>query len=50
MAARYWHHWLAALETLMAAKGATNTAALADREQAWHEAAARTPHGEPIEL
>ncbi len=47
---RYWHHWLAALETLMTAKGATDRTALAERERAWHAAAARTPHGEAIEL
>lgn len=47
---RYWNHWLAALETLMSAKGVTSPAALAEREAAWHAAAARTPHGEAIEL
>ncbi len=47
---RYWTHWLAALEALMEAKGATDAAAIAAREKAWHDAAARTPHGEPIVL
>lgn len=46
----YYQHWLAALETLLSEKGLTSAAAINQREQAWHDAAARTPHGEPIEL
>ncbi|MEM8750373.1 MAG: nitrile hydratase accessory protein [Pseudomonadota bacterium] len=48
--ADYFHYWLAALETLMTEKGLTTQDAIKTREQQWHEAAARTPHGEPIEL
>lgn len=46
----YYHHWLRALEKLMIAKGATNQNDLSTREKAWHDAASRTPHGEPIKL
>ncbi len=45
----YFLSWLAALESLTAHQGVTSDA-LSAREQAWHDAAARTPHGEPIEL
>ena len=47
---RYYHHWLAALETLVSAKGASSAAELARHAQAWHHAAERTPHGRPIAL
>ena len=46
----YYHHWLAALERLAAEKGVTDVARLAVTRQAWANAAARTPHGQPIEL
>jgi nitrile hydratase accessory protein len=46
----YYHHWLNALERLVAAKGVTDTATLARYQHAWDHAADRTPHGEPIEL
>lgn len=46
----YYRHWLAALEDLLARKNITTAEIIARREQAWHQAAARTPHGEPIEL
>ncbi len=46
----YYHHWLAALEDLVAAKGATNATELARCAQAWDHAADRTPHGQPILL
>ncbi len=49
-ARQYYHHWLAALENLMAEKGVVTPQAIETRERQWHEAAARTPHGEPIEL
>jgi nitrile hydratase accessory protein len=34
---RYYHHWLAALERLAAAKGLTDRAALLRRKEAWAE-------------
>lgn len=46
----YYLHWLAALEKLVAAKGAVTDAELADRKAAWDRAARATPHGEPIVL
>ena len=46
----YYRHWLAALESLVTAKGATTAAELAHTRDAWDRAADRTPHGEPIEL
>ena len=46
----YWRAWLAALETMLARHAIADTRTVADREAAWHAAAARTPHGEPIEL
>jgi nitrile hydratase accessory protein len=47
---RYYHHWLAALERLVAAKGLTDPAAMLARKEAWAEAYRRTPHGKPVEL
>ena len=46
----YYRHWLAALERIVAAKGVTDDATLADHRDAWGRAAHRTPHGDPIEL
>ena len=47
---RYYEFWLAALEKLVAARGATDARALHERAEAWSRAAAATPHGRPIEL
>jgi nitrile hydratase accessory protein len=47
---RYYEHWLAALERLVAAKGLSNRAAMLERKQAWAEAYRHTPHGKPVEL
>ena len=46
----YYHHWLAALERMVAHKGVTDRATLARHRDAWDRAADRTPHGMPIEL
>ena len=46
----YYRHWLAALETLVADKGASSASELARYRDAWDHAADRTPHGRPIEL
>ena len=46
----YYEHWLAALEKIVAQKGLASEAALQARKQDWQEAAARTPHGQPIAL
>jgi nitrile hydratase accessory protein len=46
----YYRHWLAALETLIAAKGIGSQTELMQYREAWTRAAERTPHGQPIEL
>ena len=46
----YYSHWLAALETLVVAKGAASAGQLAERRDAWDRAARATPHGQPILL
>ena len=47
---RYYAHWLAALEKIVAQKELASQASLEKRRHAWKEAAARTPHGMPITL
>ena len=46
----YYHHWLAALERLVADSGAASTDEQERTRAAWRRAAERTPHGHPIEL
>ena len=46
----YYHHWLAALEALVAAKGLSSLEELTRCQRAWKHAAQRTPHGMPIDL
>jgi nitrile hydratase accessory protein len=46
----YYHHWLAALERLVAVKGLADLETLSLTRDAWERACARTPHGAPIEL
>jgi nitrile hydratase accessory protein len=46
----YYHHWLATLERMVAQKAVTSQADLAAHRDAWERAAARTRHGQPIEL
>jgi len=46
----YHEHWLRALESLAALKGAASADELARCGRAWAEAAERTPHGSAIEL
>ena len=46
----YYRHWLAALEQIVAAKGASSAEELVRYAAAWDHAADRTPHGKPIEL
>jgi len=47
---RYYHHWLAALETLVTAKQAVDNSHLLVRKEEWAEAYRRTPHGHPVTL
>jgi nitrile hydratase accessory protein len=46
----YYHHWLAALERIVSAKGLADAGRLARTRDAWQHACERTPHGTPIEL
>jgi len=46
----YYHHWLATLERLVAAKGVATPDLLHRTRDAWDHAADRTPHGMPIVL
>ena len=46
----YYHHWVCALERLVAEKGVADPAALTRYRDAWERAADATPHGQPIEL
>jgi nitrile hydratase accessory protein len=46
----YYHHWLAALERLVAAKDLLSARDLAARKEAWRDAAAHTEFGRPIVL
>jgi hypothetical protein len=46
----YYAHWLAALERIVASKGASSAGELSRYAAAWDHAADRTPHGQPIEL
>jgi nitrile hydratase accessory protein len=46
----YYHHWLNALERIVAEKGAADQSTLARYRVAWQRAALRTPHGSPITL
>jgi nitrile hydratase accessory protein len=48
--ARYYEHWLAALEGLVTAKRLVVEPELATRKDAWAEAYRMTPHGRPVEL
>jgi nitrile hydratase accessory protein len=47
---RYYHHWLAARERLVSAKGLVDGPSLAARKAAWEAAYRATPHGRPVEL
>jgi nitrile hydratase accessory protein len=46
----YYQHWLAALESLVAGKGASSADELSRYQRAWEHAAHRTPHGQTIDL
>jgi len=46
----YYTHWLNALESMVLAKELGTAEQIHDLEHAWEDAAARTPHGQPIVL
>ena len=47
---RYYEHWLAALERIVADKRLVAASELMTRKAQWDRAARETPHGRPIEL
>jgi nitrile hydratase accessory protein len=47
---RYYEHWLAALERLVAAKGLSDPDEMLVRKNAWADAYRHTPHGKPVAL
>jgi nitrile hydratase accessory protein len=47
---RYYHHWLAALERLVATKNLVAASSLLARKAEWVEAYRRTSHGTPVTL
>ena len=47
---RYYEHWLAALELLVAAKGLSDPDEMLVRKNAWADAYRHTPHGKPVVL
>jgi nitrile hydratase accessory protein len=47
---KYYEHWLAALERLVARKGLADPEAMRARKEAWAAAYRTTPHGKPVEL
>ena len=47
---RYYFHWVAALEGLIAERGLATAGDLAERKAAWADAYRHTPHGQPVEL
>jgi nitrile hydratase accessory protein len=46
----YYHHWLAALERIIATKEIATLETLYRVKHAWEHACERTPHGKPIVL
>ena len=46
----YYNHVLDALERLVLEKSLATPDALAARKEAWRDAHARTPHGQPVRL
>lgn len=46
----YYERWADALQEILEARGVATAQDVEDGAQAWHDAAARTPHGMPIEL
>ena len=46
----YYHHWLAALEKIVAAKGVLTPDELINRKNEWEQVVQHTEHGKPIQL
>lgn len=47
---RYYEHWLAALESLVAGRDLASSTELITRKAAWEAAYRRTEHGHPVQL
>ena len=47
---RYYEHWVAALENLLAERRLATPAELARRKAVWADAYHATPHGKPVAL
>jgi nitrile hydratase accessory protein len=47
---KYYEHWLAALERLVATKGLSDRNEMLVRKNAWADAYRHTPHGKPVAL
>jgi len=48
--ARYYEHWLGALEDLVTGRDLATADALHERKHAWEHAYENTPHGKPVAL
>ena len=46
----YYHHWVAALERICAAKSLVGFPEMDVRKETWRKAYLNTPHGKPIDL
>lgn len=46
----YYLHWLNALERILVDSKLARGDELAELQQRWHDAALRTPHGQPIKI
>ena len=46
----YYHHWTAALETMLTTRSVTDNETVNQLADSWSRAAHATPHGQPIEL
>jgi hypothetical protein len=45
----YYHHWVAALESLCVTRAEIATAAIDECQHDWQRAYENTPHGQPVE-
>lgn len=45
----YYHHWVAALESLCVTRAEIATAAIDECQHDWRRAYENTPHGQPVE-
>lgn len=48
--ARYYEHWVEALEHVVTVRAVVTPGDLAQRKEDWTQAYQRTPHGRPVDL